>query len=57
MSQGVLVDVADQIAWITLNRADQLNAMSPELSEGLAAAFAEVETDGQRRFSRGSHGF
>jgi enoyl-CoA hydratase len=45
MSQSVLVDVADQIAWITLNRADQLNAMSPELSEGLAAAFARVEAD------------
>jgi enoyl-CoA hydratase/carnithine racemase len=57
MSQSVLVDVADQIAWITLNRADQLNAMSPELSECLAAAFGEVEADGQRRFSRGPHRF
>jgi enoyl-CoA hydratase/carnithine racemase len=42
-NDSVLIEIPGATAWITLNRPEQLNAMSPELSGGLAAAFAGVE--------------
>lgn len=42
MNEAVLFDVADGIATITLNRPEAMNAMSRDLSEGLAEAVREV---------------
>ncbi len=42
MNETVLLDVADGIATITLNRPEAMNTMSRELSEGLADAMREV---------------
>jgi enoyl-CoA hydratase len=43
LRDSILVEILGATAWITLNRPDQLNAMSPQVSDGLAAAFADVE--------------
>jgi len=41
----VLVDFEDGIAWVTLNRPEKRNAMSPALNEEMAATVAALATD------------
>ena len=45
MADEVLIEVADHVATITLNRPDAMNAMNPELSAGLTNAFRRVDAD------------
>jgi 2-(1,2-epoxy-1,2-dihydrophenyl)acetyl-CoA isomerase len=45
MSATVLVETADGVTTITLNRPDRLNSFTVEMHEALAAAFAGVEAD------------
>ncbi|MCC6387260.1 MAG: enoyl-CoA hydratase/isomerase family protein [Dehalococcoidia bacterium] len=42
MSEAVLLDVADGVATITLNRPEAMNAINGELAAGLLAAYREV---------------
>ncbi len=42
---NVLVEVADHIAWITLNRPHKRNAISPRLSAEMLQALRDVNTD------------
>ena len=42
----VLVEKADRIAWVTLNRPEKLNALNNEVLETLERTFAELEQDG-----------
>jgi enoyl-CoA hydratase len=70
MSDTVLLEIEDGIALITLNRPDQLNALSYELIDRLMAVLDQIEVDagagvvvltgaGERAFSAGadSHEF
>ena len=41
----VTVEIDDGIAWVTLNRPDKRNAMSPELNREMAEALDAVEVD------------
>ena len=41
----VLAEVKDGIGWITLNRPESLNALSPEMTDGLIAITARFEKD------------
>jgi feruloyl-CoA hydratase/lyase len=41
----VLVEVSEGIAWVTLNRPDKRNAMSPTLNRDMREALDAVETD------------
>lgn len=41
----VLAEVKDGIGWITLNRPESLNALSPEMTDGLIAVTARFEKD------------
>jgi trans-feruloyl-CoA hydratase/vanillin synthase len=41
----VLVEVSESIAWVTLNRPDKRNAMSPTLNREMREALDAVETD------------
>jgi feruloyl-CoA hydratase/lyase len=43
--QTVLVDVADGIAWVTLNRPEKRNAMSPTLNREMVNVLEALETD------------
>lgn len=65
MSETVLIDVADSVALLTMNRPDQLNALSYALIDELMAALDRIETDiavraviltgaGDRAFSAGA---
>lgn len=65
MSEPILLDVQDQIALITLNRPERLNALSYELIDRLMAALDAIEIDpsvraviltgaGERAFSAGA---
>ncbi len=47
MNQPVLIHVADRIGFITLNRPDKRNALSPELISGLITAFEELKASEQ----------
>ena len=47
--ETILYDVSDQIATITLNRPEQLNAYSTRMMEELIAAFDEAEADDEVR--------
>jgi enoyl-CoA hydratase/carnithine racemase len=49
MDAAVLVDIADGIAVITINRPAQRNAINAAVREGLFAAFARVEADARVR--------
>ncbi len=44
MNQAVLTTITDRIGFITLNRPDKRNALSPELISGLINAFEEMKT-------------
>jgi methylglutaconyl-CoA hydratase len=44
MEELIRLNVIDRIAFITLNRPEKRNALSPELISGLAAVFTESET-------------
>jgi feruloyl-CoA hydratase/lyase len=43
--QTVTVEVADRIGWVTLNRPEKRNAMSPTLNTEMRAVLDEVELD------------
>ena len=36
--QTVKVEVADELAWVTMSRPDKRNAMSPQMHEEMVAA-------------------
>ena len=40
--QTVKVEVADDIAWVTMNRPDKRNAMSPRMHEEMIAALSQL---------------
>lgn len=42
-TDGITVDVHDHVATITLNRPHKLNAMTPEMTDGLRDAVAEAD--------------
>ena len=41
----VIVHVENAVAWVKLNRPDQLNALSPEVISGLVTALDTIERD------------
>jgi trans-feruloyl-CoA hydratase/vanillin synthase len=43
--QTVKVEIAEDIAWVTMNRPDKRNAMSPQLHYEMDEALEELETD------------
>ncbi len=43
MSKSVLTNVSDRIGYITLNRPEKRNALSPDLISGLKEAFEEMD--------------
>lgn len=43
----VLVETADRVATVTVNRPEKLNALNDEVLDGLLAAFARVAEDGE----------
>ena len=45
MTDGIVVEVAEGIATITLNRPDRLNALNAEMYAGLMAAFDRTDAD------------
>jgi enoyl-CoA hydratase/carnithine racemase len=47
--ETVLLDVKDQVATITLNRPDRMNAWSPQLAADLSAALGACEDDDRVR--------
>jgi enoyl-CoA hydratase/carnithine racemase len=48
-TSGLVVEVMDAVAWITLNRPGRLNALTPRLIEALASALASVADDSRIR--------
>ncbi len=44
-SDSVLFEIADGVAWVTINRPEARNAVNQAVSEGLAAAWDRVESD------------
>ena len=46
MTDEVLYDVDGHVATLTLNRPDQRNAVSPELTTAMGAAMDQLEADG-----------
>src|SRR5207247_10351791 len=40
--ETVKVEVADDIAWVTMNRPDKRNAMSPQMHEEMIAALSQL---------------
>ena len=49
MSGPVLYEVLEQVAYITLNRPDKLNAMDDDLLAGVAQALAQASSDTQAK--------
>src|SRR5262245_8302504 len=43
--KNVLVEFEDQIAWVTLNRPEKRNCMSPALNEEMVAVLDALEID------------
>src|ERR1700683_1685984 len=43
--QTVLVEIADRIAWVTMNRPEKRNAINPALSFEMREVFEALETD------------
>ncbi len=46
---AVLLNIRDDVAWVTLNRPEALNAMSPDLLAGIDAAVDGIEAAGEVR--------
>lgn len=44
-SEAVLVSADGPVGWIRLNRPEQMNALSPEMTAGLDAAITQLEAD------------
>ena len=44
-AEAVLFEVAEGVAWVTINRPEARNAVNQAVSEGLAAAWDRVEPD------------
>ncbi|MGH2757999.1 MAG: enoyl-CoA hydratase [Actinomycetota bacterium] len=49
MSEHLLFEVSDNVAWITLNRPDSMNAMSNDMMRGLADALDRCTNDDEVR--------
>jgi len=49
MSDSVLYEVREEVAYITLNRPDKLNAMDDDLLAGVAQALAQASADTQAK--------
>ena len=49
MSDSVLYEVLEEVAYITLNRPDKLNAMDDDLLAGVAQALAQASADTQAK--------
>jgi 2-(1,2-epoxy-1,2-dihydrophenyl)acetyl-CoA isomerase len=47
--ETLMVERRDQVAWVTLNRPDKLNALNPQLIEDLRAAAAAIDADPEVR--------
>jgi len=47
--ETVIVEKTDGIAWVTLNRPDKRNAMSPQLNHEMCDVIARLETDPEAR--------
>ncbi len=47
--ETILYDVADHVATVTLNRAEKLNAYTPEMGEEIVDAFARARADQEVR--------
>ena len=45
----VLVEIADRVAWVTMNRPDKRNAINPQLSFEMLDVFEALETDDRCR--------
>src|SRR3954469_109826 len=43
--QNVIVEIQDGIAWVTLNRPEKRNAMSPALNDDMVEVLSELEGD------------
>ena len=44
-TEAVILDIQDQVAILTLNRPEAMNAMNSDLSRGLSAGLAEIESN------------
>ena len=49
MSDTILVERADGVATITLNRPDKLNALTAEMQQGYSDALRELDSDSDVR--------
>ncbi|MFC2027993.1 enoyl-CoA hydratase/isomerase family protein, partial [Chloroflexota bacterium] len=47
--ETIILEKKDHIATLTLNRPDDLNALSPQVYDELYAAAEDVSSDGQTR--------
>ena len=45
MYEGLDISTKDRVCWITLNRPDKLNALTPEMMYELRRVFAEIDDD------------
>jgi enoyl-CoA hydratase len=45
MYEGLDVQTKDRVCWITLNRPDKLNALTPEMMHALRRVFTEIDDD------------
>lgn len=45
MYEGLDVTTKDRICWITLDRPDKLNALTPEMMHGLRRVFTDIDDD------------
>ena len=48
-TQEVIIDVADGVMTITMNRPEAKNAMNKSMAEGMSAAFDQFEADSDIR--------
>ncbi|WEG14381.1 enoyl-CoA hydratase/isomerase family protein [Pullulanibacillus sp. KACC 23026] len=49
MSEAVIVEVKEHVAWITLNEPESLNALSNEMASGLTEALEHLRKDNEVR--------
>src|SRR5690606_9955789 len=45
MTEGLDVAVKDRVCWITLDRPDKLNALTPDMMHGLRKVFTDIDDD------------